>query len=77
MVIASIELSKNEEKMMPNSQNYEKLRNRYLDFQFEKIAHFPLKNQTFCQIRMTFSQLKDGTALSAIILKYSYLFSLT
>ena len=33
--------------MIPTSQNYDKLRNSYLSFQFKKITHFPLKDQTF------------------------------
>ena len=42
-----IVLCKNEEKMMPNSQNYEKLRNRYLNLQSKKKVYFPLKMDYF------------------------------
>ena len=54
-VVTSFLLSKNEEKMMPNSQNYEKLRYRYLNFQFKKIVHFQAKKRFFPPIMISFS----------------------
>ena len=61
---------------MPNFLNHEKLRKRYLNFQFKKIVNYSAK-KGFPQIMITFLDLKDGTALASIILKFQKFLRLT
>ena len=57
---------------MPNSYNYEKSRNRYLNFQFKKWSIFQWKKDFLPNKDDFFSDLKVGTAFSSVIMKYPH-----